>query len=391
MHERRNYMNMLRSFLPVGQGAFYFEQFSFDTERVNVVYDCGSSTDVHIVEKEIRNNFQKGETIDAVFISHLDEDHINGLPYLLKYCCVEKLFFPFIASEDRDFLFLRASISAQSLSTEFLLSFIDNPYAAISALDADIHTPTLYQVTGPENSENFNDTNAQTFPSGDNAAPYVFNRQNFPSQGWKYIPFNFRETSKLPILCTALKDTFKGILGDDVAVGDIVDLVKKDPSQLPLLKQAYQKVPGTFNTNSMTLLSLCENSNIVQQLLSPYRLMPIYYGPCHMCYFDAHPNGCLYTGDFDASGKQKWSELYGAYASYEKYIGCVQVPHHGSRYSYNHQLLSFGYSMFYIISAGERNKYRHPHGSVIRDILVSHKYPIIVTEHIGSIARFLVE
>ncbi len=384
-------MNMLRSFLPVGQGAFYIEQFSFGTERVNVVYDCGSLTDVHIVEKEIRNNFQKGETIDAVFISHLDEDHINGLPYLLKYCCVKNLFFPFITSENRDFLSLKALISAPSPSKEFLLSFINNPYAAISELDADIHTPTLYQVTEAESNENFNDIDARIFRSGNNAAPYVFNRQNFPPQSWEYIPFNFRETSRLTILRTALKDTFKNILGDDAAVGDIVDLVKKDPSKLSLLKQAYQKVPGTFNTNSMTLLSLCENSNIVQQFLSSYRLMPIYCSPCHMCCFGAHPNGCLYTGDFDASGRQKWSELYDAYASYEKYIGCVQVPHHGSRYSYNHQLLSFGYSMFYIISAGERNKYRHPHGSVIRDILVSHKYPIIVTENIGSIARFLVE
>ena len=37
---------MIRSFLPVGQGAFYCEQFmwNFETERINIVYDCGSST-----------------------------------------------------------------------------------------------------------------------------------------------------------------------------------------------------------------------------------------------------------------------------------------------------------------------------------------------------------
>ena len=36
---------MIRSFLPVGQGAFYCEQFmwNFETERINIVYDCGSS------------------------------------------------------------------------------------------------------------------------------------------------------------------------------------------------------------------------------------------------------------------------------------------------------------------------------------------------------------
>ena len=50
---------MIRSFLPVGQGAFYCEQFMDDLKRewVNVVYDCGSSTNVKLVEEQIKNNF----------------------------------------------------------------------------------------------------------------------------------------------------------------------------------------------------------------------------------------------------------------------------------------------------------------------------------------------
>lgn len=42
---------MFRSFLPVGQGAFYVERF-FDANeqsKYNVVYDCGSSTSLNIV------------------------------------------------------------------------------------------------------------------------------------------------------------------------------------------------------------------------------------------------------------------------------------------------------------------------------------------------------
>lgn len=86
---------MIRSFLPVGQGAFYCEQFGgfAETERVNIIYDCGSSTNVKLVEEQIKNNFQKNEIIHAVFISHLDNDHINGIPFLLKYCKVKKIFF----------------------------------------------------------------------------------------------------------------------------------------------------------------------------------------------------------------------------------------------------------------------------------------------------------
>ena len=60
-------MNMVRSFLPVGQGAFYLEQFGLDDEtRINVVYDCGAYGDSKPVEEQIRRSFKKGETIHAV-------------------------------------------------------------------------------------------------------------------------------------------------------------------------------------------------------------------------------------------------------------------------------------------------------------------------------------
>lgn len=97
---------MIRSFLPVGQGAFYCEQFMDDLKRewVNVVYDCGSSTNVKLVEEQIKNNFEKDEIIHAVFISHLDEDHINGIPFLLKYCNVNKIFFPLLTESDAKYI-----------------------------------------------------------------------------------------------------------------------------------------------------------------------------------------------------------------------------------------------------------------------------------------------
>ncbi len=66
---------MLRSFLPIGQGAFYREVFCLKDGRHTIIYDCGSSTDKTIVEGQIKNEFSQGEVIDAVFISHLDDDH----------------------------------------------------------------------------------------------------------------------------------------------------------------------------------------------------------------------------------------------------------------------------------------------------------------------------
>ena len=40
---------VVRSFMPVGQGAFYVEQFTSCNPRINLVFDCGSSTDEQIL------------------------------------------------------------------------------------------------------------------------------------------------------------------------------------------------------------------------------------------------------------------------------------------------------------------------------------------------------
>ena len=79
---------MHRTFLPVGQGAFYCERFEGDginkKEVINVVYDCGSSTGIEIVEHEIRKKFTLHEKINALIISHFHEDHIQEIPHILS-------------------------------------------------------------------------------------------------------------------------------------------------------------------------------------------------------------------------------------------------------------------------------------------------------------------
>ena len=74
---------------PVGQGAFFTEQF-FDENGaaiLNVVYDCGELRSTKHLDREIENTLNptdKAEVIDVMFISHLDEDHINGIDQLIN-------------------------------------------------------------------------------------------------------------------------------------------------------------------------------------------------------------------------------------------------------------------------------------------------------------------
>ena len=93
-------MKMIRTFQPVGQGAFYSEEF-FDSEGncvFCVVYDCGSlkfcglqrNSDGTPLEREdiegrVKRAFPNGHGIDILFVSHLDDDHVNLIPCLKPF------------------------------------------------------------------------------------------------------------------------------------------------------------------------------------------------------------------------------------------------------------------------------------------------------------------
>lgn len=80
-------MYLERTFHSIGQGAFYTEQF-FDQNnntQLSLVFDCGTLTSPRYgLLKESISLSRLHDSIDAVFISHLHSDHINGLRLLLK-------------------------------------------------------------------------------------------------------------------------------------------------------------------------------------------------------------------------------------------------------------------------------------------------------------------
>ena len=81
-------------FHPVGQGAFYTGKV-FQSKRknakikgkeFNIVYDCGTkSTKSYLIDsiKEFKKDLDEAK-LDVLILSHLDEDHINGVTELLK-------------------------------------------------------------------------------------------------------------------------------------------------------------------------------------------------------------------------------------------------------------------------------------------------------------------
>lgn len=359
-----------RKILPVGQGAFYVEKLNH--EGISIIYDCGSKNK-HLVEKEIEKNFKKGEIIHALIISHLHEDHINGIPYLLEYCKVERIFFPLISSENK--ILMRISLEINK-SSNFTINFLSNPNSAINNLKLN-YSPSLYQIREhifreenikeyEKNSLNsnyyINNTKIKEIDSGYNLLRNI-SIKNITD--WLYIPFNFRNTEKIKILKEALYKKF----GKELTITELQNLWKNKIDQSKI-KEAYKSI-GNFNSNSMTVFSGTLNEHWQS---AAYAYVTHNNSNLNLTPIDNFFSGCLYLGDYNA--RSNMGKLQDAYHYYWYKIGCIQIPHHGSKNNFCEKLIKD--NCLYFISVGNNN-YNHPSKDVT-DKLKQHNNVFIVKE-----------
>ncbi len=73
-----------RKFHTIGQGAFYSERH----ENFNIVYDCGTewkNRAKKTLDRVITQSFSEDDTIDILFISHFDYDHVSKIHTLKEH------------------------------------------------------------------------------------------------------------------------------------------------------------------------------------------------------------------------------------------------------------------------------------------------------------------
>lgn len=419
-------LRMERIFHPVGQGAFYSEHFCeglfcewllcdgvlgkrrVGNRRVNVVYDCGTSTGKRYIEREIKEGFEKGEIIDAVFISHLHDDHINGIPYLIRHCDVKRIFFPLLETPENKLLVKLKAIVERA--DEFSVEFIDSPPKAIDAIESEYsHNIELIGVRVNKDNErlkrDFNTVDEfdegidgichHTLPSGMNVAkkihtdlcPLIGSRESY----WIYIPYNFEFTSRIDELLTELER--KGFTLDKlIELGEAPEKYKNTIDLI--IKPIYRRLSKDFNSHSMTVFSGGKNLNIHRigvETGDDNCLRVIYESPEFIArnrenerkgFSKKASSGCLYTGDYKLDSKKVANELKKAYNLFWEDLLLMQVPHHGSERSYCGELVKSG--VIYIVSAGFKNRFKHPSGYVINDISANGGHPVVITEYKDS-------
>ena len=374
-------MRIIRTFHPVGQGAFYTEKLYDDSNAVRhiMVFDCGVawgrvSKAKHLVE----HAFDSSEIVDYLFISHLDYDHISLATTLFESVHnVRNIVLPLVSEEDLEIALALHRIAGHANCCGFIEMII-------SHLNGD-HNNVFQRgdysliLVGSGQSINWR---YSIWPDGE---PRSLDHSGCP--GWVFIPYNFESASRKAGLvndleallkdadiCNELDDLGRTISNPSLFFDALKDslfvkqVIEKRGAILKGLKKVYDSIGGTINENSLQLYS---GPAVINQKLSEedhdermYRV------------------ACLYTGDcqFDLATWRdiKYSKVWGN-------VGTIQLPHHGSIKSFDIAQNPIDRYYTFVVSCGNDNTFGHPSMRLLEYLLFSGCNYRIVNESIDSV------
>lgn len=354
---------------PIGQGAFYSERITCGDKEYIVVYDCGSGnreSPSKLLKSEISSCFVKDDEIFILFVSHFDNDHINGIKYLLSMeIKIHHIVIPLI--EEKDFWFF---------SQEYSMDIADfkRMYDDLSS-SADVVykvKPVGFDDTRIDNESrktiNFGDNDIEKDKENiinSNTKLGILNQID-----WCYIVFNYQEQERKIKLLESLKT--KG-LEKVLLDGDFNGIIKNQK----LIREEYKKLVRNndgANLSSLIVYSGGYKDNRDYICHTFYNCCIPFSEDCHYyrnCCFRQYgeEEGCLYFGDNGLNQKNLLEDLNEKINAILNHIGLIQVPHHGSLKNFNDKLLEYPNSPMFFVSYGVKNTYGHPSLKIVSKIL----------------------
>ena len=378
-------MKIIRTFHPVGQGAFYSERFYADGEqqaRHNIIFDCGTQKGgVNKGKSLVKQAYDANDTIDYLFISHLDYDHISLVDTLLKSVkAVRRIVLPLITVEELMIVMAYHQLAGNGIVGFFrrIINHLRGNYDG-DYLDSD------YSVVFVGDEANNDTGNGTIWENG-------INKQSVLAPDWVLIPYNVGYRSRKQVLIqqfshVVTKPDFNSQIQNigEAPVQNAEDLyrrlqdtgfVKKVIANTALkndIKGAYEKLPGGTNENSLLLYSGPAEGN------DDYIIWRDWY---HTVWYRRDRAGCLYTGDSNCD-LPGWRDK--KFTNVWDNIGTIQLPHHGSLDSFDMAANPIDKPYVFPVSCGSENSYGHPSGKVLAYLLTQKCRPVIVTEMAGTV------
>lgn len=381
-----NAIRMIRSFHPVGHGAFYSEKFYGLPMRrcFTVVYDCGTSMPHASIRsnKVVENALNDCDCIDVLFISHFDSDHVSLIEDLIAKISIRNVVLPLLHPEEFAVLSAHYQVSRQSLSYEILTNptqFFGGKTAVVrvrpsndeQSLNALNETPN--QFDSDERDIVIVDLNGQTVRPilGQVVDVSSFAVMHVPMLHWCYISYNHAYDERHKKLLELLEQN--QIRSNCLPSPEYV------LSKLHELNKAYRSLRklrcGSINENSMIVYSGPDSRQPMQNCELVDWMHHCWLGPS-ITGLAAHRVGCIYSGDSDFNKvkiRKKFQDVWDS-------VGIVQIPHHGSFRSFSIDFLQRDSTLLCPISERIPPRYRSSLGKVIDQLFFSNSIPILVHE-----------
>ncbi|MDE0342653.1 MAG: MBL fold metallo-hydrolase [Deltaproteobacteria bacterium] len=396
-------MHVTRIQYPIGQGCFHA---GFIRERNAVkqgdyafhyVYDCGSD-DRRALGEAIDNYKNEVSHVDALFVSHLDTDHVNGLDRLLGTVKVDTVYVPYINEVVLVLGLIQAelegTLSASLIEASmnpgnwFRSRGVEHVVGVEESLDDG--APGTGGDDDPERPEDpraRRKIDSEPGDSSDQGVTEMGSGVEVVASGYR-VPICDRplDWTLVPHVDPAprerldrFSEALRKILGlsaeESVTSARLADAMRQKRER-ERLRECYEEiVPGgarrMHNRVSMSLYSgpagnkarewcyriLCGPDRLVDGLINLY--------PEPFWYCERGAVGWIGTGDATLNVKKVRTAWKGTYQRYRDRVATLLLPHHGSRRSFDCDVLDFLPCLkVCAASAGHPSRYGHPSPSV---------------------------
>lgn len=382
--------------LPIGQGCFHTARVGFGEKdnrpSLNYIYDCGS-TDRAALKEAVQVFATSTDQIAALFVSHLDDDHVCGLDQLLATVPVQSVYIPYVD---------------QALILIELLEAERNGAVSASLIEAMIEPETWFGRRGVRRV-------VRVLPGGSASPDLPITEGPMPDGGvihlkeWPAPPRPIKpriDGSRAALLQMEVgasllmfsgpqmldwilhpyvdpapnerRDAFKravrsalGLLPRERLSSSRISDAMRDVQQRRALKRCYEEITPSgaswaHNRVSMSLYAVPSGRRSVLAQQTRYvscdHTWPIFRS------FHNNALGWIGTGDAMLSRDSIRRPWRAAYNAFESQIGTLLLPHHGSRHNFHEEILDFPGLNLCVASAGNPSPYGHPNRAVVDQI-----------------------
>ncbi len=398
-------LEVLRSQYPVGQGCFHAGHVKLDNESAqktsifNYIYDCGAMNQGDL-KGAIDCYRTKYDHVDALFLSHLHEDHVNGIDLLLSSVNVDTVYMPYLDNLLPILDVIEADLQG-TVPTSYIEAKIDPQLwfsrRGVSRLVRVLSVPEEDTPSGgddvapvePKGPAGF-DVKIKTQKStGRFYHPELKKMESgevlkiceiVPSCHWTLVPHvdpapkqKVKEFNRKIRKACGLPD---GARLTSRQLGNVL----RDRSRCKALRKCYDEITkygggNNHNRISMSLYSgpegYCNTSQVEYALLLRIFDKSTYMSEVEHTYHlreEDRAVGWIGTGDAmlkDSKVRKAWENTY---RLYRDHISTMLLPHHGSQGNFHSDLLTSRGLRLCVASASNSSQFKHPSCDVIKEV-----------------------